>query len=88
MRLRNQVTETSRVVRERIFVNPPMKDIKINQNQVWKRKDNGMLVRVTGLIFSEPRRVSWQALPDQDIPAAYGTVTESEFKRQYEYAPR
>jgi len=27
----------------------------------------------------------WRGLPDQDNPSAYGTVTEIEFKEQYEY---
>jgi hypothetical protein len=58
--------------------------MKARLNQVWKRKHNGLLVRVSGLIFQEPKRVMWRALPDQDNPSAYGTVTETEFKEQYE----
>ena len=62
-----------------------VEDIQVNMNQVWKRKDNGLLVRVSGLIFQEPKRVMWRGLPDQDNPSAYGTVTETEFKEQFEY---
>src|SRR5215831_487029 len=64
-----------------------VEDNQINIKQVWKRKDNGLLVKVTGLIFQEPKRVMWQGLPEQDKPSAYGTVTETEFKEQYEYQP-
>ena len=63
-------------------------DIQVNIKQVWKRKDNGLLVRVSGLIFSEPKRVMWKALPDQDNPSAYGTISETEFREQYEYQPK
>jgi hypothetical protein len=52
--------------------------------QVWERKDDGLLVRISGLIFLEPKRVLWESLPNQDSPSAYGTVTETEFKRQYQ----
>ena len=62
-----------------------VEDTQVNIKQVWKRKDNGLLVKVTGLIFQEPKRVMWQGLPDQDNPSAYETVTETEFKEQYEY---
>ena len=62
-----------------------VEDIQVNIKQVWKRKDNGLLVRVSGLIFQEPNRVMWRALPDQDNPSAYRTVTETKFKEQYEY---
>ena len=65
-----------------------VENIQVNIKQVWKRKDNGLLVRVSGLIFQEPNRVMWRALPDQDNPSAYGTVTETEFKEQYEYQSR
>src|SRR5262249_9138113 len=64
-----------------------VEDIQVNIRQVWKRKDDGLLVKVSGLIFQEPNRVMWRALPDQDNPSAYGTVTETEFKEQYEYQP-
>jgi hypothetical protein len=64
-----------------------VEDIQVNIKQVWKRKDDGLLVRVSGLIFQEPKLVMWRALPDQDNPSAYGTVTETEFKEQYEYQP-
>jgi hypothetical protein len=30
----------------------------------------------------------WQALPSQDNLSAYGTITETEFKEQYEYQPK
>src|SRR5215471_17021279 len=63
-------------------------DIQVHIKQVWKRKDNGLLVKVSGLMFQEPKRVMWQGLPDQDNPPAYGTVTETEFKEQYEYQPQ
>ena len=62
-----------------------VENIQVNIKQVWKRKDNGLLVRVSGLIFQEPKRVMWRGVPDQDNPSAYGTVTETEFKEQYEY---
>src|SRR5215469_15530468 len=65
-----------------------VEDIQVNIKQVWKRKDNGLLVRVSGLIFQEPKRVMWRGLPDQDKPSAYGTVSETEFKEQYEYQSR
>ena len=66
---------------------PFAEDHQVNVKQVWKRKDNGLLVKVSGLIFQEPKRVMWRGLPDQDNPSAYGTVTETEFKEQYEYQP-
>ena len=62
--------------------------IQVNIKQVLKRKDNDLLVKVSGLIFQEPKRVMWRGLPDQDNPSAYGTVTETEFKEQYEYQPQ
>src|SRR5262245_10723280 len=65
-----------------------VEDIQVNTKEVWKRKDNGRLVKVIGLIFQEPKRVIWRGLPDQDNPSAYGTVTETEFKEQYEYQPQ
>src|SRR5262249_42305961 len=65
-----------------------IEDIQVNIKQVWKRKDNGLLVKISGLIFQEPKRIVWQGLPDQDNPSAYGTVTETEFKEQYEYQPK
>ena len=52
---------------------------------MWKRKDNGLLGRVSGLIFQEPKRVMWRALPNQGKPDAYEIITETEFKKQYEY---
>ena len=52
---------------------------------MWKRKDNGLLGRVSGLIFLEPKRVMWRALPNQGKPDAYEIITETEFKKQYEY---
>src|SRR5215472_9483307 len=65
-----------------------VEDNQVNIKQVWKRKNNGLLVKVSGLIFQEPKRVMWRGLPDQDNPSAYGTVTETEFKEQYEYQPQ
>ena len=62
--------------------------IQVNIKQVLKRKDNDLLVKVSGLIFQEPKRVMWRGLPDQDNASAYGTVTETEFKEQYEYQPQ
>ena len=62
-----------------------VEDIEVNIKQVWKRIDDGLLVQVSGLIFQEPNRVMWRALPAQDNPSAYGTVTETEFKEQFEY---
>jgi len=65
-----------------------VEDNQVNIKQVWKRKDDGLLVKVSGLIFQEPKRVMWRGLPDQDNPSAYGTVTETEFKERYEYQPK
>jgi hypothetical protein len=65
-----------------------IEDIQVHIKQVWKRKDNGLLVKVSGLIYQEPKRVMWRGLPDRDNPSAYGTVTETEFKEQYEYQPQ
>jgi hypothetical protein len=62
--------------------------IRVEIQQVWKRKEDGVLVRVSGLIFLEPNRVLWQALPNQVNPSAYGTERETEFKEQYEYQPQ
>jgi hypothetical protein len=45
-------------------------DIQVNIKQVWKRKDNGLLGRVSGLIFLEPKRVMWRALPNHGKPDA------------------
>jgi len=59
-------------------------DIQVNIKQVWKRKDNGLLGRVSWLIFLDPKRVMWRALPDQGKPDAYEIITETEFKKQYE----
>jgi hypothetical protein len=64
-----------------------VEDNQVNIKQVWKRKDNDLFVKVTGLIFQEPKRVMWRGLPDQDNASPYGTVTETEFKEQYEYQP-
>ena len=63
-------------------------DRQVNIKQVWKRKNNGLLVKVSGLIFQEPKRVMWRGLRGQDNPSAYGTVTETEFKERYEYQPQ
>ena len=65
-----------------------VEDIEVNIKQVWKRIDDGLLVQVSGLIFQEPNRVMWRALPAQDNPSAYGTVTETELKEQFEYLPK
>ena len=62
--------------------------IQLQLKQVWKRKDNGLLVRVSGLIFLEPKRVMWRALPNQEKPADEGIMSETEFKEQYEYQPK
>ena len=61
--------------------------MKAALNQVWKRKGNGLLVRISGLIFLEPKRVIWRALPNQSKPDANDLTTETEFKKQYEYHP-
>jgi hypothetical protein len=58
--------------------------IRVGMKQVWKRKKDGLLVRVSGLTFLEPKQVMWQALPNQNSPSAYGSVTETEFKEQYQ----
>ena len=60
-------------------------DIQVNIKQVWERKDNGLLGRVSGLILLEPKRVMWRALAKQGKPDAYEIITETEFKKQYEY---
>jgi len=62
--------------------------IRVQIKQVWKRKDDGRLVRVTGLIFLEPKRVLWRALPNHDKRSADEVATEIEFKEQYEYQPQ
>jgi hypothetical protein len=59
-------------------------NIRIETKQVWKRKEDGLLVRVTGLIFLEPNRVMWQALPNQGNRSADAVTAETEFKEQYE----
>jgi hypothetical protein len=61
-------------------------NIRIETKQVWKRKEDGLWVRVTGLIFLEPKRVIWQELPNQGNRS--GVTTETEFKEQYEYQPQ
>ena len=60
-------------------------DIQVNVKQVWKRKDNGLLGTVSGLIFLEPKRVIWRALPNQGKPDAYEIITETDFKKQFEH---
>lgn len=69
------------------FVNPPTMNegIQVEMKQVWKRKHDGLLVRVSGLIFVEPKRVMWQALSNQ--PSASGITNVTEFEEQYEYQP-
>jgi len=62
--------------------------IPVQIKQVWKRKEDGLLVRVTGLIFLEPNRVMWRELPNQGNRSADGVTTETEFKEQYEYQPQ
>jgi len=62
-----------------------VENIQVNIKQVWKRKDNGLLVRVNGLIFLEPKRVMWQALPNQNNQSASGILTETEFKERFEW---
>jgi len=32
-----------------------VEDNQVNIKQVWKRKNNGLLVKVSGLIFQEPK---------------------------------
>ena len=61
-------------------------EIEVEMKQLWKRKRDGLLVRVTGLIFLEPKRVMWQALKDE--AGAHEITTEREFKKQYEYQPQ
>ena len=72
------------------FVNPRTMNAntQVQLKQVWKRKKDGLLVRVSGLILLEPKRVMWRALPDQGNPAAHGLTTETEFEEQYEYQPQ
>jgi hypothetical protein len=62
--------------------------IRVQIKQVWKRKEDGLWVRVTGLIFLEPKRVIWRELPNQGDRSADGVTTETEFKEQYEYEPQ
>jgi hypothetical protein len=59
--------------------------IQVQMKQVWKRKEDGVLVRVTGLIFLEPKRVVWRALPTRDREPADMVTTEAEFKEKHEY---
>lgn len=61
--------------------------VQVQMKQVWKRKEDGLRVRVTGLIFLEPKRVMWHELPNQSNRSAHGITTETEFKKQYEYQP-
>lgn len=63
-------------------------DIQVQIKQVWKRKEDDQLVRVTGLLFLQPKRVIWRALPNPNNQAADGITTETEFKAQYEYQPQ
>ena len=59
--------------------------IQVQIKQVWRRTDDGLLVRVSGLILLEPVRVMWQALPNHDNPTASGILTETEFKERFEW---
>ena len=34
-----------------------IEDIQVNIKQVWKRKDDGLLVKISGLIFQQPKRI-------------------------------
>jgi hypothetical protein len=69
-------------------LDPSMSEgIEVHLKQVWKRKNDGLLVRVTGLILLEPKRVMWRALPNQDSPSSNEITTETEFREQYEYQP-
>ena len=87
--VRNQATQSQRRASENTLDWATMNEgIRVQINQLWKRKEDGLFIRVTGLIFLEPKRVIWQALPNQDNPSAYGTVTETEFNEQYEYQPQ
>jgi hypothetical protein len=61
---------------------------RVQIKQVWKRKADSLLVRVNGLLLLEPKRVMWQALPNQGNRVADGVTTETEFKAQYEYQPQ
>ena len=64
------------------------KGFRVQVKQVWKRKEDGLLVRVTGLIFLEPKRVIWQAWANQGNQPAGRVTLETEFKEQYEYQPQ
>ena len=59
--------------------------IEVEIRQVWKRRDNGLLVKVSGLILLKPKRVIWRALENRGNPSASGITTETEFREQYEY---
>lgn len=63
-------------------------DIQVQLKQVWKRKEDGLLVTVTGLRFLEPKRVIWQAWPNQGNRSADRVTMETEFKEQHEYQPQ
>lgn len=54
--------------------------IQVQMKQVWKRKKDGRLVRVRGLIFLQPKRVMWQALPNQTNQSFDGVTTEPNSK--------
>jgi hypothetical protein len=61
--------------------------IQVHLKQVWKRKKDGLLVRVTGLIFLEPKRVLWRPLQNLGSSSPHEVTTETEFKQEYEYQP-
>jgi hypothetical protein len=63
-------------------------NIRVQIKQVWKRKEDGLWVRVTGLMLLEPKRVMWRELSNQGNRPAGGVTTETEFKEQYEYQPQ
>ena len=58
--------------------------IKVELAQVWRKKDNGLLVRVCALSFVEPKFVMWRAIGNYNT---VGSHSETEFTRLHDYVP-
>src|SRR5215471_5415814 len=57
---------------------------KVELAQVWRKKDNGLLVRVCALSFVEPKFVMWRAIGNYNT---VGSHSETEFTRLHDYVP-
>jgi len=57
---------------------------KVELAQVWRKKDNGLLVRVCALSFVEPKFVTWRAIGNHNT---VGSHSETEFTRLHSYVP-